>query len=188
MSCPSWSCCIRNKTAPREKKRFKEWHKGKKWVIRADTHQVLSNTTFFPILKSVEARLHFCSTAASSFRRHSEVLVVIFHRIKNQKFQVADKTVSKMEHEYRGRLLRKSTVDLPPPKCPRPAHLVVVKFFSLVLVELEVEAAARLEGVKVEGPGGSSSSSSALLVFRVQGILARVKLLPHFWQDDGKKG
>ena len=65
---------------------------------------------------------------------------------------------------------------------------MVVKFFSLVLVELEVEAAARLEGVKVEGPGGSSSSSSALLVFRVQGILARVKLLPHFWQDDGKKG
>lgn len=54
----------------------------------------------FPLLRSVEARLHFCSTATSSFRRHGEVLVVIFHRIKNQKFQVADKTVSKTEHEY----------------------------------------------------------------------------------------
>lgn len=71
---------------------------------------------------------------------------------------------------------------------PRPVHLLVIKFFSLVLVELEVEAAARLEGVKVEGPGRSSSSTSTLLVFRVQGILAGVKLLPHFWQDDGKRG
>ena len=71
---------------------------------------------------------------------------------------------------------------------PRSAHLVVVEFFSLVLVELEVEAAARLEGVKVEGPGRSSSSTSTLLVFRVQGILAGVKLLPHFWQGDGKRG
>lgn len=63
-----------------------------------------------------------------------------------------------------------------------------VKSSSLVLVELEVEAAAGLEGVEVERPALSPASTSALLVFWVQGILTCVKLLPHFWQDDGKNG
>lgn len=50
---------------------------------------------------------------------------------------------------------------------------------SLVVVKLEVEAPARLEGVKVEGPG-LLSSAAALLVFGVQRILTGVKFLPHF--------
>lgn len=54
---------------------------------------------------------------------------------------------------------------------------------SLVVVKLEVEAPARLEGVKVEGPG-LLSSATALLVFGVQRILTGVKFLPHFWKDN----
>lgn len=69
-----------------------------------------------------------------------------------------------------------------------PSPLVFVESSSLVLLELEVEAAAGLKGIKVERPALSSTSTSALLVFRVQGILACVKLLPHFWQDSGKNG
>lgn len=53
---------------------------------------------------------------------------------------------------------------------------------SLVVLELEVEATARLERVKVEGPGVSTAATT-LLVFRVQWILARVEFLPHFWRD-----
>lgn len=60
--------------------------------------------------------------------------------------------------------------------------LVFIKSSSLVMVELEVEAAAGLKGVEVERPG-LFSSSSTLLVFWVEGILPCVKLLPHFWQD-----
>lgn len=48
------------------------------------------------------------------------------------------------------------------------------------MVELEVEAATGLKGVKVEGPGLFSSSSS-LLVLWIQRILTCIKLLPHFW-------
>lgn len=53
-----------------------------------------------------------------------------------------------------------------------------------VVVELEVEAAARLEGVKVERPGLVPSSS--LLVLWVQRILAGVELLSHFWKEKGE--
>lgn len=52
---------------------------------------------------------------------------------------------------------------------------------SLVVLELEVEAASRLKGVEVERPA-LLSSASTLLVLRVQRILAGVKLLPHFCQ------
>lgn len=58
---------------------------------------------------------------------------------------------------------------------------------SLVMVELEVEAAAGLKGVEVERPGLFSSSSS-LLVFWVEGILSCVKLLPLFWNENEKNG
>ncbi len=67
---------------------------------------------------------------------------------------------------------------LPFPQCSQP-FIVFVKSCSLVVVELEVEAATRLEGVEVERP--ALSSTFALLVFRVQRILAGVELLPHFW-------
>lgn len=52
-----------------------------------------------------------------------------------------------------------------------------------VVLEFEVEAAARLEGVKVERPGLLPSSS--LLVLWVQRILPGVKLLSHFWKTKG---
>ena len=50
-----------------------------------------------------------------------------------------------------------------------------------VVLEFKVEAAARLEGVKVERPGLFSSSS--LLVLWVQRILAGIELLSHFWKE-----
>lgn len=53
---------------------------------------------------------------------------------------------------------------------------------TLVVVELKMEATARLERVKVEGPG-LLSTATTLLVFRVQWILARVEFLPHFWRE-----
>lgn len=52
-----------------------------------------------------------------------------------------------------------------------------------VVLELEVEAAARLEGVKVERP--LLVPSSSLLVLWVQRILASVELLSHFWKEKG---
>lgn len=47
-------------------------------------------------------------------------------------------------------------------------------------MELEVEAAAGLEGVEVERPG--LFPPSPLLVLWVQRIFAGVELLPHFWE------
>lgn len=79
--------------------------------------------------------------------------------------------MSKLKHEIRGG----------PP--PRPAWGPP----PLVVLELEVEAAAGLEGVEVEGPA-LLSPASALLVLWIQGILARIELLPHFWRDNGKRG
>lgn len=61
-----------------------------------------------------------------------------------------------------------------------------VESCSLIVLELEVEVAAGLEGVKVERPG-PLSAAAALLGLRVQGILACVELLPHFWKDIGMK-
>lgn len=55
-----------------------------------------------------------------------------------------------------------------------------------VVLEFEVEAAARLEGVKVERPG-LVPSSSPLLVLWVQRILAGVELLSHFWKEKGEQ-
>lgn len=63
-----------------------------------------------------------------------------------------------------------------------------LKSRSVVLLELEVEAAPRLKGVEGERPAVSSTVSSTLLVLRVQGILTRVKLLPHFWKDSWNPG
>lgn len=77
---------------------------------------------------------------------------------------------------FRGRLLKvifrkhpKNTPRLPEFKHSSP----------LVVVELKLKAPTRLERVKVEGPG-LLSTATTLLVLRVQWILARVKLLPHF--------
>lgn len=54
-----------------------------------------------------------------------------------------------------------------------------------VVLEFEVEAAARLEGVKVERPG--LVPSSPLLVLWVQRVLAGVELLSHFWKEKGEQ-
>lgn len=55
------------------------------------------------------------------------------------------------------------------------------------MVELEVVVAAGLEGVEVEGPSlATLTPSSTLLALWVQGVLARVKFLTHFyrgWRD-----
>lgn len=56
---------------------------------------------------------------------------------------------------------------------------------ALVVLELKVETAAGIEGVEVKRPA-LVTSASALLVFGVQRILARVKLLSHFWKGDRK--
>lgn len=53
-----------------------------------------------------------------------------------------------------------------------------------VVLEFEMEATARLEGVKMERPGLVPPSS--LLVLWVQRILASVKLLSHFWKEKGE--
>lgn len=76
--------------------------------------------------------------------------------------------------------LHQSSPNVPRTLLP-PSLPMFLKSASLVVLELEVEVAARLEGVKVKRPALSAlSSASALLVLRVQGIFARVKLLPHF--------
>lgn len=71
----------------------------------------------------------------------------------------------------------------PPPQHP-PGVCVCGQGLPLVLVvlEFEVEASARLEGVKVERPRLLPSSPS-LLVLRVQRILASIELLSHFWTE-----
>lgn len=58
---------------------------------------------------------------------------------------------------------------------------VSAKASALVVLELEVEAASRVKGVEVMRPAVSSSPPT-LLALWVQGVLTRVKLLPHFWK------
>lgn len=65
-------------------------------------------------------------------------------------------------------------------EAPRPRHCQPSS--TLVVVELKMEATTRLERVKVEGPS-LLSTTTTLLVFRVQWILARVEFLPHFWRE-----
>lgn len=126
---------------------------------------------------------HFISSGRSH-QRH--VLVWIFHCFLKSKFQVTDTTVQPEAQVLWKTSPKKSATGLPPMAPPNPPHTIVfVKFCSLVVVELEVEAASWLKGVEVERPG--LSSTSALLVFGVQWILACVKLLPHFWQNNEKK-
>lgn len=173
----------------------------KKWVIRADTpnvpHRLLSTTTFL-FLRDLK-----CWHKTSFFSNHSDNGLQLLRSFfcfcgdfsfsffsplyfKNQKVssnwqkKCPSWSTSSEEDFFCFFSKNQSSIYTQMPS-PLPNHhhpRVRRVLLSLVLVEFEVEAATGLERVEVERP--ALSSASTLLVFRVQGILACVKLLPHF--------